>query len=222
MALKILSLIAYVLVSYLLGSINFAILISKFIAHKDIRKVGSGNAGATNVARTMGIVPGVATFLLDFSKGVIAAYFGGLLFSYLGASMGVEIINQTTGILICGTAAQIGHIYPVFFNFKGGKGISCSAGILLICDWKVFVATAIVFLIAFIPSKIISLASISAASLAPIFIILFTKRVSEWDIYIVVALAVFLGFNAVFKHKDNIKRLLRHEEKPLTFKKKEK
>ncbi len=220
MATEILLIIVSVLVSYLIGSINFAILISRLAIKRDIRKYGSGNAGATNVVRTVGLFAGIVTFLLDFLKGVLAAYFGGMVISAIGASMGAGFLNQSTGALLCGLLAQLGHIFPVFFGFKGGKGISCSAGILLVADWKVFVCSLAVFLIAFLPSKIISLASISASTLAPVFLIVFTPRFSEIDIYIIALLSITLGFVAVYKHKDNIKRLKNREEKAISFKKK--
>lgn len=186
---------------------------------RDIRKYGSGNAGATNMARTMGLLPGIITLVLDMAKGAAAAYSGGLAFSILGSSIGADWLNAVTGGLFCGLLCEIGHMFPLFFEFKGGKGVATVAGILAVSDWRVFLCVLAVFIAFFIPKRIISMGSITAAFSVPFICFLFCDRSSRADVAIVTVLGALIGGLVIIKHKDNIKRLIKREEKPITFKK---
>ena len=118
--------------SYLVGSINAAVIISKFIAHDDVRDHGSGNAGMTNVMRTMGVLPGLLTLLIDSAKGVLCCLLARLLvFPYVFGTLGFEFLRPEYAVYYCGILCLIGHIYPLFFGFRGGKGVATTLGVLL-------------------------------------------------------------------------------------------
>ncbi len=214
-------------VAYLFGSISFAVIFTKMSSKKDIREMGSGNAGFTNVLRTVGVVPAVFTLLFDFLKGVIAGFFGRWLFSMIetsDATLSEELIIY--GGFIGGIFAIIGHMYPVYFGFKGGKGIVTAAAMMAVTDWRVFLLIVGTFLLVFFISKIISLASITCAALYGVYTFAISYFV-EYSYgyfpfrYVLIAslLALFLGIFVIIKHKENIKRLLKGEEKKITAKK---
>lgn len=214
-------------VAYLFGSISFAVIFTKMSSKKDIREMGSGNAGFTNVLRTVGVVPAVFTLLFDFLKGVIAGFFGRWLFSMIetsDATLSEELIIY--GGFIGGIFAIIGHMYPVYFGFKGGKGIVTAAAMMAVTDWRVFLLIVGTFLLVFFISKIISLASITCAALYGVYTFAISYFV-EYSygyfpfryVLITSLLALFLGIFVIIKHKENIKRLLKGEEKKITAKK---
>lgn len=214
-------------VAYLFGSISFAVIFTKMSSKKDIREMGSGNAGFTNVLRTVGVVPAVFTLLFDFLKGVIAGFFGRWLFSMIETSdtaLSEELIIY--GGFIGGIFAIIGHMYPVYFGFKGGKGIVTAAAMMAVTDWRVFLLIVGTFLLVFFISKIISLASITCAALYGVYTFAISYFV-EYSygyfpfryVLITSLLALFLGIFVIIKHKENIKRLLKGEEKKITAKK---
>ncbi len=217
-------------IAYLFGSISFAIVFTKLSSKKDIRDMGSGNAGFTNVLRSVGVVPAVFTLIFDFLKGVIASFVGSWFFSTIqctDARLAEEIVVY--GGLIGGVFAIIGHMYPVYFGFKGGKGIVTAAAMMAVTDWRVFLMIVATFLIIFFISKIISLASISCAALYGVYTFICTflfdyNGGDEWYslryVIICTLFAFLLGAFVIIKHKENIKRLLKGEEKKITAKKK--
>ena len=146
--------IAVAVIAYLIGSINSSILISKAVTGKDIRTSGSGNAGATNMLRTMGKKYAVITLVIDILKGVVA-----LLLAKLAINLGA----YTSATYIAGVAVVLGHNFPVFFGFKGGKGVATSLGVVLLLDWKIGLITLVVALAIMAISKYVSLGSITAA-----------------------------------------------------------
>lgn len=213
-----------VVVAYLLGSINTAVIVTKIVTKgkKDIREMGSGNAGFTNVLRSVGKVPAIFTIVCDLLKAVIAVWLGGLLFSFMSVSdTDVQsVIN--IGKYICGFACILGHSYPVYFHFKGGKGIVTAAGMMLVLDWRVFLMILATFLIVFIISKIISLASLTCAAVYGVYTFILTSVVDKGSTAYVAICTLFafgIGIFVIIKHKDNIKRLLKGEEKKITAKK---
>lgn len=222
-----LMLIAFV-VAYLLGSINTAVIVTK-IATKgksDIREMGSKNAGFTNVLRSVGKVPAIITIVGDLLKAIIAVLLGGMFFSMM--SMGDFSPDSiiTVGKYICGFFCILGHSYPVFFSFKGGKGVVTAAGMMLVVDWRVFLLILATFLIIFLISKIISLADIICACLFPVYTFIITFFVdylmSGYSLlYSLLCTLAGLGIGlfVLIKHKDNIKRLANGEEKKITAKK---
>lgn len=207
--------------AYVIGSINFAIIISNIWIKRDIRKFGSGNAGATNVVRSVGVVPGVITFVLDFIKGVAGAYLGYIAFSYLANFVSFPLINAVSGAYLCGTVCQLGHIFPLFFDFKGGKGVATTGGILLILDWKILVVCVLAFGLPFAFSGIISLGSCITAIAMPIAAIVFSLDVGTPNFIFRSVLAILMAIAVLVRHRDNIVRLIKGQEKPIFGKKNE-
>lgn len=218
------------LAAYLLGSINTAVLVTRIVTKgkKDIRKMGSGNAGFTNVLRSVGKIPAIITIVCDALKCVIAVLFGGFIFSFIAADTQIlsnEFVN--CGKYIAGIFCILGHSYPVYFHFKGGKGVVTAAALMAIEDWRVFVCIITTFLIIFLITKIISASSIICAVLyAPytfgatfIFDYLSGSGYSLTYVLLSTAAALVIGVFVIVKHKENIKRLLKGEEKKITAKK---
>ena len=197
-----------ILIGFLLGSLNGAIVISRIFMKEDVREKGSGNAGMTNFGRNYGGWGTVAVLLIDCIKVVAAC----LLVAWLLPQ------NPTLGKMVAGVAAQVGHIFPVFFKFRGGKGILCAGTLALMMDWRVFLIIFTVFLILFLLTKYVSLGSVSAAiAYAPAFAIFFHNQPWIWG------LAIFMACLATFMHRSNIVRLLHGEEsKTYLFKSKRK
>ena len=202
--------------SYLLGSISWAIIVTRLFSHQDIRECGSGNAGMTNVLRTLGKGPAALTLIGDFSKGILAVVLGRLLFTYVG---NVSSEYVMVGAYLAGFCAILGHLFPVYFGFRGGKGILTSAGVILVLDPPVLVAILAVFLIVVAFTRIVSLGSISAAVCAPIFTYIFHTiqgRPAMVDTLCILAIAVLV----IFMHRANIKRLINGTENRFGSKKK--
>lgn len=216
-------------VAYLLGSINTAVLVTKIVTKgkQDIRNMGSGNAGFTNVLRSVGKAPAIVTIVCDALKCVVAVLIGGFIFSFVFADNSVltnEFIN--CGKYTAGIFCIIGHSYPVYFHFKGGKGVVTAAALIASEDWRVFIAIILTFLVVFVISKIISISSIiSAVMFAPYtflatFLIdyLYRGYSLSYVVFSTVA-ALVIALFVIVKHKDNIGRLMRGEEKKITAKK---
>lgn len=187
-------LIVAAVVSYLCGSISSSVLITKYIYHMDIRTQGSGNAGATNAARVFGMKAGVMTFLGDILKTIIPmAIFGKLLGS--------------EGLAVSGACCLIGHCWPVYFGFRGGKGVSTGAILALMVDWRIFLILVATFFLVFAICHIVSASSITVAAMFP---------VAAWFLHAPrpeFAMALFGGLLVIFQHRANIGRLIRGEEK---------
>ena len=227
------------LVAYMLGSINFAVIFTKLSSKKDVREMGSGNAGFTNVLRSVGVIPAVFTLVFDCLKGIIAVFLSTLIFNMGVDNESIKILSDTLqneymvyGKYISGAFAVVGHCFPVFFGFRGGKGITTTGGVLLVLDWKVFVVAITVWLVVFLCSKIISLGSLSAAVVIVISNFLF-KFFFEYKpslstevshnlsyVWITTGIILFISLLAIFMHRANIGRLIRGEDKKLTVKKK--
>src|SRR5574344_1948239 len=159
-----------VIIAYLLGSISFSVIISKKMAGFDVREKGSGNAGTTNVLRTVGKKAAILTLICDCLKGIVAvfiAWIAGKIVSGTDASLLVQL---------SALAVVLGHSYPIFFNFKGGKGVATSLGVLLIINWKIGLICLVFALVLMAVSKIVSLGSIAAAILFPILTLFLTQN----------------------------------------------
>lgn len=212
-----------VVIAYLLGSINTAVIVTKIVTggKKDIREMGSGNAGFTNVLRSVGKVPAVFTIVCDLLKALVAVWLGGWLFSMMATDFDIESVVNI-GKYICGFACILGHSYPVYFHFKGGKGIVTAAGMMLVLDWRVFLLILATWLIVFICSKIVSLASLTCAAVFGFYTFILTYFVYNASMLYVTICTLFafgIGIFVIIKHKDNIKRLIKGEEKKITAKK---
>ena len=220
-------------IAYLLGSINPAVLVTRIWTKGklDIRQVGSGNAGFTNVLRAVGKMPAIITIVSDALKCVIAVLIGGWLFSFIALSGNtasaypLEVVN--IGKYIAGIFCIFGHSYPLYFHFKGGKGVVTAAALMATEDWRVFLMILGTFLIVFIFSKIISLSSIVSAILYgpytffATFVLDYTlgSGFELWYVIMSTVSAFIIGIFVTVKHKANIQRLMRGEEKKITAKK---
>lgn len=191
--------------AYLLGSVNFAIVISKAAYGKDIRDYGSKNAGMTNMMRTFGTKAAVVVLLGDVMKSVVSVTLSMLL-------LGIDIAY------IAGIACIIGHCFPVFYKFKGGKGIATAAGMVLAAEPFIFLICLIIFVAIVAATKYISAGSITTALFFPLVLNMIYR--SAGGITTVMAVcAVFLAFFILFNHRANISRLMNGEEKKFRFKK---
>lgn len=199
------------LIAYLLGSISFAIIVSKVYAHDDVRKYGSKNAGMTNILRTYGKLSAFFTLLGDFLKGVLAVVIGRWIFSTMG-------ITAFDAGYVAGFFALLGHLYPVYFGFKGGKGVLTSLGIILVVNPLVFFILLIIFLPILFITKIVSLISITGALLYPVITLVVDLCLRKPALFDVLFAALF-SVIVIYKHKDNIRRLLNGTEKRIGDKK---
>lgn len=190
---------------YLFGSLNFAVIIGKLFYKTDVRQHGSGNAGATNVQRTLGSKAAAFVALGDFLKG-IAAYF----IAYL---VGGIFEQPVLFACICGFAAVIGHNYPLYFHFKGGKGILTSLGLSFAIDWRAALITLAVSILIIAMTRYVSLGSILGCIANVGLILLFDA--DPLKIWFIALLAIL----AVIRHHANIKRLIKGEESKLGAKK---
>ena len=191
-----------IVIGYALGNISTGLLISKLANGIDIRKAGSGNAGATNVLRTLGWMPSLMTFLGDAVKGLLAALIGLWLAGHTGAMLG-------------GLAAIVGHNWPAAFGFKGGKGISTSFGVILVVQPVCALVLLAVMIVAVYLTHTVSIGTI-AASVAYIVLNLFMTLTSDLPTFI---FAMVVSLLALFQHRGNMSRLLKHRENSLDFSK---
>ena len=205
------------LLAYLIGSINFSIIISKKMAGFDVREEGSGNAGTTNVLRTVGKKAAALTLICDILKGlvpVLLAIIIGNIANNFGAEIRVEYLAQ-----IAGVATIIGHTFPLFFKFKGGKGVASSLGLILIINWQIGLICLVFALLVMAVTRMVSLGSITAAIL---FAILTLFGISS-QFYIVkgnyIIFGIVLAAIVIFNHRSNIKRIISGTENKLSFKK---
>ena len=179
--------------SYFLGSVSASILISRTRRGSDIREHGSGNAGATNMARIYGMSDGVLTLLADFFKALLATVLG-------------KWLMGDPGVCLAGLAALAGHCFPVFSRFKGGKGVSVGAAIGLAVHWKVLLVLVVVFFGVAIPSKKVSAGSVCAAAALVICAFVFPMSTPK------AILSVVTGLLVIWQHRANIRRLLNGTE----------
>ena len=195
------------LVAYLIGSISFAIIFSKKFAGFDVRERGSNNAGTTNVLRTVGKKAAALTLICDILKGVVA-----VLLAMLAANIWQEADGELLKYL-AGLMAIIGHTFPVYYGFKGGKGVATSLGVLLVVNPQIGIICLVFALIIMIATRMVSLGSVLAATLFPILTVFMVDSFGAKVISILIALLV------IFNHRSNIKRLKNGTENKISFKK---
>ncbi len=186
-------------VAYLLGNVSTGVIVSKAFAHQDIRKSGSGNAGATNMLRTYGWLPSVLTLVGDCLKAVIATLFG-------------KVVGGEYGMLMAGIAVIAGHNWPVFYGFKGGKGIAASLGLILVTSPLIALILVVVQIALVAFTRYMSVASIISAVLYPAL----TWAFYPHDPARIVASLVVCAL-ALFSHRANIARLIKRNENRLDF-----
>jgi glycerol-3-phosphate acyltransferase PlsY len=189
------------IIPYLLGSINPAIIISKLVYHDDIRTHGSGNAGSTNMLRTFGKKAAIITFICDMLKTVFSMLLGMLLMGQFGMA-------------IAGFFAGFGHMFPLYYRFKGGKGVACYATVALMLHPLVFLGMLFVFVVVLVGTRFVSLASIMGAIIYP-----FLMRAFAPTFPFGVAFAVVEACFVIFMHRENIKRIWNHKENQIDFSK---
>jgi glycerol-3-phosphate acyltransferase PlsY len=198
-------LIIVALIGYLLGSLNTSLIVGKFYG-VDVRHHGSGNAGMTNTMRTLGKKAALFVLLGDAVKGILAflaGYYicGGNLQGHLGG-------------MLAGTAAILGHLWPVFFGFKGGKGVLTTLAVVLMIDWPIALGLLGVFIVILILTRYVSLGSVIAVFLFPVATLVFGRSIET------VVFAVIIAVLIIIRHKANIQRLLNGTESKFSFKKK--
>lgn len=201
------------LIAYAIGSINFSVILSKKIAGFDVREKGSGNAGSTNMLRSVGKGAAALTLICDVLKGVIAI----VIAIVLGKIFQVE--DKALLVQIAGVAVVLGHTFPIFFGFKGGKGVATSLGILLMSNWQIGLICLVFALVLMLLTRMVSLGSCMAAVLFPILTLFINENyiVSEGSSYFIYS--IILVVIVLYNHRSNIKRILNGTENKLSFKK---
>lgn len=214
------SYIAIALISYLLGSLNFGVILSNKLKKDDIRNHGSGNAGTTNMLRSYGKGYAILTIIGDMLKVVVAIVIAFKIYEYTPTVLNetYSSVNIDQNMLLksfAGFFCVLGHIFPVFFKFKGGKGVATSGGMVFVVDWRIALILLAVFIVVVAVTKYVSLGSIIMALLYPVMIYVFHKSL------ILTAIALVFTIIVVVAHRGNIKKLLNHTESKITDKKKD-
>lgn len=205
------------IIAYCIGSINFSVIISKKVAGFDVREKGSGNAGSTNMLRSVGKGAALLTLICDVLKGVVA-----IVISIIIGNL-VEDSNKELLLQIAGVAVVLGHTFPIFFGFKGGKGVATSLGILLMSNWQIGLICLVFALVLMALTRIVSLGSCAAAVLFPVLTLFINEHYTvltgekSGNVYFIYSL--ILASIVLYNHRSNIKRLLNGTENKLSLKK---
>ena len=201
------------IIAYLIGSVNFSVILSKKMAGFDVREKGSGNAGTTNMLRSIGKKAAALTLICDVLKGVVAI----LIAMFIGWVFKVE--NQSLLVQIAGIAVVLGHTFPIFFGFKGGKGVATSLGILVMSNWQIGLICLVFGVLLIALTRMVSLGSCAAAVLFPVLTLFITDNyiVSQGSGYLIYS--IILAVIVLFNHRSNIKRIMNGTENRISFKK---
>ncbi len=229
----VVSFVIIAIVSYLLGSISFAVIFTKKFANTDVREHGSGNAGMTNVMRTAGKLPGILTFLGDFLKGTAASAIGMLCINPLtnaliyaqGKSFTGEYVFPVLAGAFAGLFCLIGHMWPIFFGFRGGKGVATIVGLAVSFSPLTSLTCFAIFIVLILLTKTVSLSSIIAvASAAPVHLLYFKPQqyplFTENSTLVVSVLIAIMSVLIIARHHENIVRLFKGTERKIGSKKK--
>jgi acyl phosphate:glycerol-3-phosphate acyltransferase len=212
---------ALLISAYLVGSIPFSYLVVRLMTGADIRQHGSRNVGATNVARNFGKLPGIIALLLDLAKGYAVILIARWIVAQPGwpyaDSAASPLHSREMWIALAGLIAVLGHMFPVWLGFHGGKGVATASGVFLALDPRVTAAGAIVFLIVIIVSRFVSLASIVSAASIPVFFRFLVDDTPFWRIVISIVIAMAV----IVKHHSNIARLAQGRERKMGQRKEE-
>ena len=203
--------IVMAIIAYAIGSVNFSVIFSRKFAGFDVREKGSGNAGTTNMLRTVGKKAAIITLVCDILKGVVS-----ILIAILIGNIAKDV-DKAILVQIAGFCAVLGHTFPIFFEFRGGKGVATCLGILLLTNWQIrlICLTFGVLLIAI--TRMVSLGSIMAAILYPILTIFIHENYIVDGNYVI--LGILLGLFVVFNHRKNLQRIISGTENKISFKK---
>lgn len=197
--------------AYVLGSVNGSIIVSRYLFHSDVRTMGSGNAGLTNFYRNYG-PKGIAGVLgIDIAKGVLAALIGGLIFPLATGDQALKPEYVDIGRLFATFCLILGHVFPVFYGFRGGKGILCGVSAVFIVDYNAGAIALVVFVLAFLLTRYVSLGSVLGTISVPVTLL--AKGFSGLCL-ILACLSVLL---VIMKHGENIVRIIRHKEPRFVF-----
>ena len=204
------------IIAYLIGSINFSVLISKKMAGFDVREKGSGNAGTTNMLRSVGKKAAAITLICDILKGVISIVIA-IIVGNIAKNLDRELLLQIAGI-----AVVLGHTFPIFFRFKGGKGVATSLGVLLMSNWQIGLICLVFAVVLMALTRMVSLGSCAAAVLFPVLTLFINQHYTvltdgkSGRVYFVYS--VILAIIVLYNHRSNIKRILSGTENKLSFK----
>ena len=212
---------AYILIAviaYLIGSINFSVILSKKIAGFDVREKGSGNAGSTNMLRSVGKKAAAITLVCDILKGVAAILIATVL-GWIFKDCDKALLVQIAGILVI-----VGHTYPIFFEFKGGKGVATSLGVLLISNWQLGLICLVFALVLMLLTRMVSVGSIAAAILFPVLTLFVNMHILQSDFLVkegsgYLVYSILIAALVIFNHRTNIQRILSGNENKISFKK---
>ena len=204
------------IIAFCIGSVNFSVIFSKKFAGFDVREKGSGNAGTTNMLRTVGKKAAAITFICDILKGVVSIGIAILLGN-------IPDVNKELLVQIAGVAVVLGHTFPVFFGFKGGKGVATSLGVLLLSNWQIGLICLVFGVVLIILTRMVSVGSCSAAVLFPILTLFINDHYTiltegkSGNVYFIYS--VILAVIVLFNHRSNIKRILNGTENKISLKK---
>lgn len=202
------------IIAYLVGSINFSVIISKRMAGFDVREKGSGNAGTTNMLRSVGVKAAIITLLCDILKGVVVILIA-ILIGNIVDGLDDALLVQLAGIFVI-----VGHTFPIFFGFKGGKGIATSLGVLLMINWQIGLICLVFALILMAITRMVSVGSIAAAVLFPVLVVFIGQNyivpVNNWSYLI---FSIIIAALVLFNHRENLKRVFTGKENKISFKK---
>lgn len=210
---------AYIIIAviaYLIGSVNFSVLISKKMAGFDVREKGSGNAGTTNMLRSVGKRAAAITLICDILKGVISIGIA-IIVGNIAKTLDKELLLQIAGI-----AVVLGHTFPIFFGFKGGKGVATSLGVLLMSNWQIGLICLVFAVVLMALTRMVSLGSCAAAVLFPVLTLFINQHYTvltegkNGRVYLVYS--IILAIIVLYNHRENIKRILSGTENRLSFK----
>lgn len=203
------------IIAYLIGSVNFSVIISKKMAGFDVREKGSGNAGTTNMLRTVGKKAAAITLICDILKGVVA-----ILVALL-AGVIIKDLDKALLVQLAGVFVIIGHTFPIFFKFKGGKGIATSLGVLLMVNWQIGLICLVFALLLMALTRMVSVGSIAAAVLFPVLVIFINQNyiVAESSNWSYLIFSIVIALLVLFNHRTNLKRIFTGTENKLSFKK---
>ena len=196
-------------IAYLIGSINFSVITSKKMGGFDLREKGSGNAGSTNVLRTVGVRAAVITLICDILKGIISIYIAKLI-GNIWSELDGALLVQLAGIFVV-----IGHTFPVFFGFKGGKGVATSLGVLITTNWQIGLICLVFALVLIVFTQMVSVGSITAGLLYPVLTIFIHQNYIVEGNYIIAS--IILAAIVIFNHRANVKRILEGKENKISF-----
>lgn len=214
------------LAAYLLGSISSAVIVSRCLYREDVREKGSGNAGATNMLRNYGAGAAILTTLGDLAKSIVAVMLGGMLLTSLQLTGTPEISEaglRIVGRYLAGVCCVLGHLYPVYFGFRGGKGVMTSLGMIIILDWRVALCCLAMFGIVLAISRTVSISSVLAVFIAPFLVYVFTKTVDHQSMEATcfcTAVIALIAAIVILKHRSNMVRLFKGTESRISFCKK--